>query len=65
MFFGTLLITIGVLFLLKNLGIITTELWDVFWPIVLIVLGIKLIIGPRKWRAYWKQFSGGKKITIE
>jgi len=64
-FFGSLLIIIGIFFLLKNLGIISAEFWGVLWPSVIIILGIKLIMGPRKWHKYWKQFSGGKKITIE
>jgi hypothetical protein len=64
-FFGASLIIIGIFFLLKNLGIISSDLWDVFWPSFLIIIGVKLIMGPRRWRNYWKQLSGGKKITIE
>ncbi|MBI5733561.1 MAG: hypothetical protein HY973_01270 [Candidatus Kerfeldbacteria bacterium] len=43
MSFGIFLIIIGVIFLLKNLGFITGGLWDIFWPIVLIVWGLSLI----------------------
>ena len=64
-FVGTFFIVMGVFFLLRNLGIISGELWDVFWPSVLIILGIKLILGSGKWRKRWRQPSDGKKITIE
>jgi hypothetical protein len=64
-FFGTLIIVVGVFFLLRNLGIISAELWDILWPTVLIIIGVKLLLGPRRWHHLWKQFEGGKKIKIE
>jgi hypothetical protein len=35
-----IILTIGVIFLLKNLGIIQTPSWSIIWPIVLIILGL-------------------------
>jgi len=64
-FIGSLLIVVGFFFLLRNLGLISGEIWDVFWPTVIILIGVKLFLWPRKWHGFWKQFGGGKKIKIE
>lgn len=45
-----ILISLGVLFLLNNLGFIELNLWDVimrFWPILLIAIGLDILIGRR------------------
>jgi len=65
MFFGSLLILLGGFWLLSNLGIISTEFWQVFWPTIVILLGVKLLFGPSKWKKFWTQFEDGKKIKIE
>lgn len=33
----------GILFLLRNLGIIRGNLWDFVWPLVFIIIGISMI----------------------
>lgn len=43
MFWGTLLILIGFIALLKNLGFITVGVWETVWPILLIVVGVSLL----------------------
>jgi len=43
--FGVVLIVIGTLFLLENLGRLPYRVWD-FWPVLLLLLGISMI-----WRA--------------
>lgn len=43
-FWGALLILLGVLFLLDNLGIIVFEVWTIFWPLVLILIGIWILL---------------------
>jgi len=48
MFMGTLLILLGILFLLKNLGILSGNLWDVFWPLILIALGLSILLKREK-----------------
>ncbi len=45
-FGGLLIILLGILFLLNNLGVIGWDIWWVyadFWPLILIALGIRLI----------------------
>ena len=41
---GIILVVIGALFLLKNLGIFTDVSWNIVWPIVLIVIGLAAIV---------------------
>ena len=43
MFFGIILIALGGIFLLENAGIFTGDVWGYFWPIVLIILGIRVL----------------------
>ena len=48
-----LVITVGVLFLLSNLGLLTRDLWTVFgrlWPVLIIALGVEFILGDRTLR---------------
>ncbi|NTV44677.1 MAG: hypothetical protein HGA67_03200 [Candidatus Yonathbacteria bacterium] len=47
-FLGALLIVIGTIFLLANLGIISTISMNLFWPILVIALGVHLLLR-RKW----------------
>lgn len=49
MWFGIFLIALGILFLLKNMGIIYGNIWDWAWPILIICIGLGIIIKP-KWR---------------
>ncbi|MCI0474954.1 MAG: cell wall-active antibiotics response protein [Anaerolineales bacterium] len=45
-----ILITIGVLFLLANLGYLPLSFWEIafrFWPLILILIGLEIIIGKR------------------
>lgn len=37
------LVLFGILFLLRNLGIIRGDLWDFVWPLVFIIIGISII----------------------
>jgi len=41
---GAALLIIGVLFLLRNLGIISGIAWDIIWPVILIVFGLGLML---------------------
>lgn len=60
MSFGIFLIIIGVIFLLKNLGFITGGLWDIFWPIVLIVWGLSLIT--KKSGRFWNKTNNSSSL---
>ena len=65
---GGLLIFLGVFWLLTNLGLISAEFWSVFWPVFLILLGIKVLLVPAKWRKFWHEklpWNMDKKIRIE
>jgi phage shock protein PspC (stress-responsive transcriptional regulator) len=44
---GIILIVLGAYFLLTNLGVLSNIRWDLFWPAVLIVLGILLLVRRR------------------
>ena len=44
MFFGLIFILVGLLFLLKNLGLLTKSIWNIFWPSLIMVIGIMLAI---------------------
>lgn len=44
MLLGVFLIVLGGLFLLENMGLLPAGVWGVFWPLVLIALGLKLIM---------------------
>jgi hypothetical protein len=54
MFTGILLVFIGIYFLLRNLGIITDDFWEIFWPIIIIALGLSFLgkRGKTKWKHY-------------
>lgn len=45
---GLLVIVVGVLFLLKNLGVIAGNFWDILWPLVIVVAGISMLFGCKK-----------------
>ncbi|HEX6290078.1 MAG TPA: DUF5668 domain-containing protein [Herpetosiphonaceae bacterium] len=45
-----LLVAVGVVFLLNNMGILAWSVWDMlwrFWPVVLIAIGLDLLVGRR------------------
>lgn len=48
MYIGLVLIVLGVLFLLKNLGVLAGNFWDVLWPLVIVVVGISMLFGRKK-----------------
>ena len=43
--FGIILIAIGALLLLSNLGLLHWWRWDIFWPVLLIAVGVALLAG--------------------
>ena len=60
-----ILISLGVLFLLNNLGFIELNLWDVimrFWPILLIAIGLDILIGRRS--AWGAAIAAGVVLAI-
>ncbi len=47
MFVGLIILALGVIFLLKNLGVIRGDIGAVLWPVALMVLGIGILIKKR------------------
>jgi hypothetical protein len=46
LFWGVLVILLGIMLLLNTLGILTINAWQVFWPVLLILAGGWLLLGP-------------------
>jgi len=44
MFFGVLLLLLGILMLLNRLNVISGTAWEYFWPLALVALGIAMIV---------------------
>lgn len=46
--FGLVVLFVGIIFLLNNLGLVPWNVWDGlwrFWPVVVILIGIKILAG--------------------
>ncbi|MCK4520384.1 hypothetical protein KAT95_00765 [Candidatus Parcubacteria bacterium] len=56
MLFALIFILLGVIFLAKNLGIITTQTWGITWPCILILIGVWLLIMKYEWRIRKNKF---------
>ncbi len=41
---GGVLVIIGLYFLLRNLGLLDWWNWDLFWPLVLIAIGLLIVV---------------------
>lgn len=48
MFWGYLLIIIGLIILLKNLGLFTETIWEIIYPATIILFGLMIILRKRK-----------------
>ena len=47
-FFGLLLVVLGVLFLLQNIGVLSGASWGIIWPVLLIILGLSIVFKKNK-----------------
>lgn len=65
MFLGLVLIIIGATFLLKNLGYISQDAWDIIWPAILIILGLWILIRGRFQGLFWKETFGWREKEEE
>ena len=48
MFIGIILVILGVLLLLNQLGLIAWHNWGILWPIILVALGARMIMTSQK-----------------
>jgi hypothetical protein len=48
MFFGIVLVIIGALLLLNEIGIIDWSFWGFIWPVLIIAVGLRMIVGDKK-----------------
>lgn len=61
MIFGIILVAIGVIFLLQNLGVIQEGAWKIIWPIIVIALGVGFIIHRLKEKGRRREFIWEKR----
>lgn len=62
MIIGLILIIIGVVFLLQNLGYISEGAWSIIWPAILIVIGMGTLLKRKDQGFFWEEkFGWGKK----
>lgn len=57
MFFGLILVAIGIIALLVKTGALTGSIWSYVWPAVLIVLGLSFLFGRTFRRRPWRWFG--------
>jgi len=60
MFFGAVLIVIGVVFLLQNLGVISASVWSVIWPVLIILAGVSFLSKKNGNCCWWKKDGENK-----
>ena len=71
MLFGIVLVIIGILLLLRTLGIpITGNLWGIFWALVLLAIGASIITRGTKWDPgryfpFWHHQARSQKDSME
>jgi hypothetical protein len=50
MLFALIVMLLGMLFLLRNLGIITAHAWSILWPSIIILIGFWLFFQRYEWK---------------
>lgn len=48
MYFGVLLIIVGTILLLKNLGLMNVA-WDIIWPVIIVLTGLSMVMRRSHW----------------
>jgi len=58
LFISLVLIIIGAVFLLKNLGYLSVGVWSIIWPLLIVVIGVYLLTIARNFHRFidriWK-----------
>ena len=62
---GFILIIIGTVFLLQNLGYISEGAWSIIWPAVLIVIGLGIVLKRKDRGFFWEERFGWAKKKIK
>ena len=65
MFLGLILLVIGVVYLLKNLGYISGAAWSIIWPAILIIFGLWILLRKREEGFFWEERFGWRKKEIK
>ena len=66
MFFGLTIVIIGLVFLLKNLGLIGSDVWPIIWPSLVIILGLSILLKRKRHRDKWDKLGEGvRKVGKE
>ena len=58
---GLILIIVGAVFLLQNLGYISGGDWSIIWPAILIIIGLWILLKKEHGGFYWGEWCGWKK----
>jgi len=54
MVIGLIIIAVGVIALLVNLGVLSGSVWEYAWPAILIIIGLSFLLGRfRRRRWFW------------
>jgi hypothetical protein len=53
-FWGVIILVIGVLLLLNTMGFLPFSIWQIFWPVMLIVLGLWFLLGSTLFKKHLK-----------
>jgi len=61
MIIGLILIIIGLVFLLQNLGYISEGAWSIIWPAILIVIGLGILLKKRDRGFFWEERFGWRE----
>jgi membrane-associated PAP2 superfamily phosphatase len=54
-FVGIFVLALGVLFLLRNAGFLSGDIWKYIWPLALIALGISMLLSSKRPGRKWKR----------
>jgi uncharacterized BrkB/YihY/UPF0761 family membrane protein len=58
MFFGLILVAIGIIALLIKADVLSGSVWNYAWPVILIILGLSFLFGRMFRRRRWWWFCG-------
>jgi hypothetical protein len=61
MFFGFVILVVGLVFLLKNLDILSGDVWPIIWPCLIIALGLSVLWKRKKRSDKWEKFGEGMR----